>query len=232
MSKVLQSLSAGSGRRSEEFYDQKHKNELLKRHQILDERFVHTLLSKYEVPFECLVLDVGCGTGWYSHLLAKHSRRVVGVDISRTAILRAKREWKEKRIDWVVGDARHLSFDSIFDVVFCSGLSLFNIPDLKTSIWVAGTLFNHLKTGGLFIFVESSNLSERETTVANHSLRQVSDFFTNLNFASVVGTFALNVQLLPLLGDKALSHFSTKLTSTLLRIHRKSCRVVCVCRKL
>lgn len=228
----FQSSNGDFGKESKEFYNLKYQAKPFKRHLILDRMFVRAIVSKYRISFESSAIDVGCGTGWYSHLLAEHSQRVVGVDISRSAILRAKGEWKEKQIDWVIGDARNLSFNDAFDVVFCSGLSLFNVPDLKASTGVARNLLNCLKSEGVFIFIESSNLSRKKTTVVNHSLRQVSDFLTDLDSATVLGIFALNVQLLPLLGGKALSSFFTKLTSALVKIHRKSCRIVCISRKL
>lgn len=39
------------------------------------------------------ILDVGCGKGAFTHMLKKANNRVVGVDISQTAILKAKSKY-------------------------------------------------------------------------------------------------------------------------------------------
>lgn len=53
------------------------------------------------------VLDIGCGEGYYTSVLAHHSRRVIGLDIAKTAIITASKTYKNqlagKNITWVVG---------------------------------------------------------------------------------------------------------------------------------
>lgn len=41
------------------------------------------------------ILDIGCGKGAFTHLLKKTNNRVVGVDISEAAILKAKSKYRE-----------------------------------------------------------------------------------------------------------------------------------------
>lgn len=40
------------------------------------------------------ILDIGCGKGAFTHLLKKSNNRVVGIDISRTAIKKAKSKYR------------------------------------------------------------------------------------------------------------------------------------------
>ena len=63
------------------------------------------------------VLDLGCGTGRHAIHLAGHGARVVGLDLSRTLLLRARAR-QEGGLNLVRGDMRLLSFrDRVFDVV-------------------------------------------------------------------------------------------------------------------
>jgi 2-polyprenyl-3-methyl-5-hydroxy-6-metoxy-1,4-benzoquinol methylase len=61
------------------------------------------------------VLDVGCGTGYGSDYLSQTAASVIGIDISKAAIKRAKRY---TRPVFYVMDAHHLQFpDATFDFI-------------------------------------------------------------------------------------------------------------------
>lgn len=62
-------------------------------------------------------LDVGCGEGQNSLWLADHGWSVVGVDISPTAIERARAAQPETGADFVVADARQWEPGRLFDLV-------------------------------------------------------------------------------------------------------------------
>lgn len=53
------------------------------------------------------VLDIGCGEGYYTSILANNERQVIGLDIAKTAIIIASKTYKNqevgKNITWVVG---------------------------------------------------------------------------------------------------------------------------------
>jgi trans-aconitate methyltransferase len=59
-----------------------------------------TILSGYNFNS---VVDFGCGKGTFTNLLKKNNNNVIGVDISETAILKAKAKYPF--IDFQVGDA-------------------------------------------------------------------------------------------------------------------------------
>jgi SAM-dependent methyltransferase len=64
------------------------------------------------------ILDVGCGKGAITHLLKKKNNRVLGVDISETAIKKAKAKFPA--IDFQVLKANDvLSLNQKFDLVVC-----------------------------------------------------------------------------------------------------------------
>jgi SAM-dependent methyltransferase len=65
-----------------------------------------------------LVLDVACGTGYGSALLAGPGRRVLGIDASATTIAHARRDFARADVTFMVGDATRLpvatsSIDSV-----------------------------------------------------------------------------------------------------------------------
>jgi SAM-dependent methyltransferase len=66
-----------------------------------------------------IVLDVGCGTGYGTAILAKHAQQIVGIDNSISAIRFAKRRYPE--VDFREMNAQQILFpDKFFDFVFSS----------------------------------------------------------------------------------------------------------------
>ncbi len=74
---------------------------------------INAILEKYGVK---ILLDAGCGEGYYTHRAARHSETVIGVDLSKFAIeagaKRAKREGSENELYAVAG---------IFDMPVANG---------------------------------------------------------------------------------------------------------------
>jgi ubiquinone/menaquinone biosynthesis C-methylase UbiE len=100
-----------------------------------------------------LVLDAGCGPGTYGIILAQHGYRVIGVDISTSAVRVAGERAGEKRIDFsgVVGDLEELPFeDNSFDICFC-GYTLHHFPDIGS---VVGEFARVVKPGGCIVIFE------------------------------------------------------------------------------
>ena len=79
------------------------------------------------------VLDVGCGTGLMSTMLAAQGRRVVGVDLSAAMIARAKRH-SGSSVTFLEADAESLpiatgSFDAVVNLI-----SLHHYPDPSRAV--------------------------------------------------------------------------------------------------
>ncbi|PPI85928.1 malonyl-[acyl-carrier protein] O-methyltransferase BioC [Marinobacter maroccanus] len=89
------------------------------------QRFMgNTMLQKLQYregqPFDSTVLDLGCGTGWFTRKFADSGRigTLAGVDLSPGMLERA-RENGPGDIDWIVGDAEQLPFlDDSVDLIF------------------------------------------------------------------------------------------------------------------
>jgi|GEM_PF-903457 len=68
------------------------------------------------------VLDVGCGIGYGSRMLARVARGCCGLDISEEAIGLAECTYAAPNIKFTLGDSHKLGFKTSFDVVVCFGL--------------------------------------------------------------------------------------------------------------
>ncbi len=121
----------------------------------------HNFLLK-QLPSHCEnVLDIGCGIGTFSRLLAKRAVRVVAIDLSPNMIKVAKqRSTQYPNIDFQVADILKWEFpteqfDAIVSIATVHHLPLpLLLPNLKTA----------LKPGGQLVIldlVEHENIFER-----------------------------------------------------------------------
>ncbi|XRP97184.1 class I SAM-dependent methyltransferase [Methanocaldococcus sp. 16A] len=110
------------------------------------------------------VLDVGCGTGFLSLILAELGHEVIGVDISEGMISKAKKKAKEKGYDilFMIADAENLPFENnSFDAVVERHI-LWTLPNPEKAISGWSKL---LKNGGKLILIESE---KKEENIASH----------------------------------------------------------------
>lgn len=117
-------------------------------------RYIERLLDRYRVhPLR--VLDLACGTGNVSEILAGLGYAVVGVDLSESMIAEARRKAARKNlpIQYHVQDAAHLNLPGPpFDLcvsLFDSLNYVLNPADLAHA---CERVFAHLHPGGLFLF--------------------------------------------------------------------------------
>ena len=97
------------------------------------------------------VLDSGCGTGENALYLAGKGHEVVGVDLSRTAIAKARRKAAERGVEarFIVLDALRLGdLGTKFDTVIDSGL--FHVFTDEQRARYVGELARVVRTGGLY----------------------------------------------------------------------------------
>ncbi len=101
--------------------------------EIYDERYSEEQHRKYQKALENVavagakVLDVGCGSGLFFPEVADKAGVVVGVDVSKKLLLKAK-EHTDRNVHVVQADADHLPFkDGTFDATF-SFTVLQNMP--------------------------------------------------------------------------------------------------------
>jgi len=110
-------------------------------------------IEKMRVPDDARVLDVGCGSGWASRLLAERAvrGRVVGVDISDEMIrLAAETSNHFENLTFQVASAEHLPFaNGEFTHAF-SMESLYYYADMSQALREIRRI---LAPGGLFVTV-------------------------------------------------------------------------------
>lgn len=127
------------------------------------------------------VLEIGCGQGKISSLLAGKTKQYIGIDPDEKAIERAERDFPD--MDFMVGNGESLAFgDSIFDLV----LFTLSLHHLNSAVGLKEA-YRILKDEGKLIVVEPSetgdfqqlfHLFNDETTAiqdARHSMAD-SDF--------------------------------------------------------
>lgn len=76
-------------------------------------RFLSKNISKKENA-----LDIGCGEGHLTSKLSVFSKKITGIDLSKTAILRAKKNYLN--IEFEQTEVRKMKYADTFDIVFCS----------------------------------------------------------------------------------------------------------------
>jgi 2-polyprenyl-3-methyl-5-hydroxy-6-metoxy-1,4-benzoquinol methylase len=104
------------------------------------------------------ILDVGCGDGENSVLLAKLGARVTGLDVSPGAIEMARRRaaLNGVEVDFVCSPVEKLAFRGEFDVIWVDNMLHHVLPALDETL---GALARAAKPGALFIAAEPLNLS-------------------------------------------------------------------------
>ena len=110
-----------------------------------NEKIVGTCLQQAGLRPPARVLDLGCGSGVFTNILAKRGFSAIGVDISPAMVRRA--QVKYPAVEFAVGDAEKLPFpDGSFDGVLLSGL-LHHFPDPSACL---NEVRRVLKAGGVF----------------------------------------------------------------------------------
>ena len=159
-------------KRSSDFKEQR-REEL---HSPLAKRWMEEI-AKYLPEKEHLrILDVGCGAGFFSILLAKRGHQVTGIDLTPDMILHARELAKEEQADceFQVMDAENPEYDDeTFDFVISRNLT-WTLPDAQKAYkeWMrvlkpGGVLLNFDANYGAVDFTDTSDLPK------NHAHNQI-----------------------------------------------------------
>jgi|SRR3989344_623782 len=104
-------------------YDIKRSNGIL-RYLVSKERKL--LIEKLNPRTNELILDAGCGSGFYSRFISKLGAKPIGIDISKNMVL----IYNEEGHYGVVGDIQNIPFKNKFDKILCAGsLEFVTSPD-------------------------------------------------------------------------------------------------------
>ena len=143
------------------------------------------------------ILDVGCGTGFFTILLAKQGHQVTGTDLTPDMIANAKILAEEEQVncEFLVMDAEHLSFaDASFDVVISRNLT-WTLPEAAQAYkeWSrvlkpGGLLLNFDANYGAVNFAETSDLPENHAhnQLGNSMMQECEDIKRQLPISSYI----------------------------------------------
>lgn len=162
------------GRRSASFLEQR-KAEL---HSPMAERWMKEIRARIPAGKKLKILDVGCGSGFFTILLAKQGHQVTGIDITPEMVENAVRLAKEEQAEcsFQVMDAENLQFaDEAFDAVISRNLT-WTLPDVEQAYreWnrvlkKGGILLNFDANYGAANFADMSGISD------NHAHRTLGE---------------------------------------------------------
>ncbi|MGC9528918.1 MAG: class I SAM-dependent methyltransferase [Limnospira sp.] len=114
-------------------------------------RFRHLALEGLEIAPDARVLDLCCGSGQATAVLAQYSQQVTGLDASPRSLARARQNVPEA--DYVEAFAEEMPFpDNTFDLVHTSA-ALHEMAPEQLRIIVA-EVYRVLKPGGTFALVD------------------------------------------------------------------------------
>ena len=106
------------------------------------------------VPKEGIVVDLGCGHGFFANYLKAHSsaRRVIGLDLDQQKICFARSKYKDSGLEFRSFDIRS---EALLESVDCITILdvLYLIPPSDQKI-ILEQCFNNLREGGLLICKE------------------------------------------------------------------------------
>lgn len=124
------------------------------------------------------VLEIGCGGGQNSIVLAKQGAIVSGIDLSekQIAYARALAKREHAKVDFFVGDMQDLSrfSDASFDIVVTT-VSLLYVENLDRTF---AEVYRVLKDGCIFVFSEGHPLAEGKLIkYRGKSIYAVADYF-------------------------------------------------------
>jgi len=190
--------------------------------------YVQALISKYHIPRGSSVLDVGCGTGFFSQLFSDVDMNVVGIDLSTTGV-RTAHKLHTGRIAFVIGDGIQPPFArGLFDVIYCRGFSPYGRAGLATNLATTRSIVRCLREKGLLLFAISTDLSgmtggrKRLTGKArsawiNHTLEEIRQHFSNVGSTRLLDLFFINRLEVAFFGqrglDTRLNHFNAFLST-------------------
>lgn len=116
-----------------------------------ESRFRHLPLEGLSITPETRVLDLCCGSGQATEIIAQYSQQVTGLDASRRSLARAR--GNVPTADYVEAFAEDMPFeDSSFDLVHTSAALHEMAPDQLQQI--LGEVYRVLKPGGIFTLVD------------------------------------------------------------------------------
>lgn len=113
---------------------------------ILRKRELNSCIELLEPHEDELILDAGCGAGYYTRALVRHKARLWALDISEQMLKQIETIGVEKVIK---GDIADIRLSEVFDKILCAGVLEFCPVPLDA----IANLAKHLKAGGRLVLL-------------------------------------------------------------------------------
>jgi 2-polyprenyl-3-methyl-5-hydroxy-6-metoxy-1,4-benzoquinol methylase len=137
-----------------------HRNEW-KLRQKSARRFLHYLSARPKTE----ILDIGCGNGWFSNLMAQAGHRVTATDVNLPELEQAARVFKSENLEFVCADPFRAEFGQTFDlIVFNSCFQYFPEPEKileAAKKWLADNGEIHILDSPFYLSSELESARER-----------------------------------------------------------------------
>ena len=129
-------------------------------------RFIKYLQKK---EAQLKILEVGCGNGFFSHLISQQGHQVTGIDVNLPELEMAAAAFGHNTIKWMCVDIiNEKPFDKEFDlVVFCAAFQYFEFPDK-----VINKCLEIIKPGGEIHIIDSPFYRHANINKARQSSRR------------------------------------------------------------
>lgn len=128
-------------------------------------------LEKYNFKGIRSILDIGCGSGKVTNVLAQlaPSARIVAIDASRSMVQAARQKYNQKNIKYAVADAQKLNYKNKFDLV----VSFSCIHWIKDKAQLFDAIASALKKSGKVLIVASGHDPKDPLMQAFLSLKKI-----------------------------------------------------------
>jgi ubiquinone/menaquinone biosynthesis C-methylase UbiE len=124
---------------------------------------IFELCKKYEIKMQNY-LDVACGTGNISVILASKFRNTYCVDLSQDMLMEAQEKFLESRVkaNFVCQDMTCLNLNRKFELITCCLDGTNYLLDDESIYNYFKSIYNHLESGGIFILDINSEYKLKE----------------------------------------------------------------------
>ena len=209
------------------YYDGKYREpNYFRQSKWLFAPYIASLVSFVGLKRGSLVLDVGGGQGFLTHLFHESGMKVHGIDISETGVRIAQDRYGASGIKFEASDISTAEFPFKFDCIFVRSCSLHNTKEFAASNEVTSKLMNHLKPEGVLIFAYNTNFSSKTSpSFRCHSLRDVTEHFRDCANSRIFFTTKADTIVL---GKYAFTAFMTRINILLSKVCGLGGDIVCV----
>ena len=135
------------------------------------ETFIHQLIKHLQPAEGCRMLDVACGKGRHSKILAALGFDVTGIDLAPASIAWAK-QWENEGLHFFVHDMRLPFYSNYFDYAFNFFTSFGYFKTRREHDAAIRTIANSLKPGG-FLVIDYLNVHYAEEHLVHNEIKEI-----------------------------------------------------------